>query len=194
MPRIVGRQLNRSNIPASDISTYYKINLFIPFLDHTIQQLIERFTKHRKVVSALSGLLPSNFANGCEIEEAFCMVSEVLPEKSTSVVKAELEVWKAAMTLTSPTRKSALECLDKCDQKLYPNIYTLLQILATLPVSTATPERSFSSLRRLKNYLRNTTGENRLNGLALMNIHYGIEIDANEVVHIFKKKNRRLIL
>lgn len=194
MPRIVGRQLNRSNIPASDISTYYKINLFIPFLDHTIQQLIERFTKHRKVVSALSGVLPSNFAKGCEIKEAFCMYSEVLPEKSTSVVKAELEVWKAAMTLTSPTPKSALECLDKCDQKLYPNIYTLLQILATLPVSTATPERSFSSLRRLKNYLRNTTGENRLNGLALMNIHYGIEIDANEVVDIFKKKNRRLIL
>ncbi|XP_013192236.2 52 kDa repressor of the inhibitor of the protein kinase-like [Amyelois transitella] len=194
MPRIVGRQLNRSYIPASDISTYYKLNLFIPFLDHTIQQLIERFIKHRKVVSALSCVLPSNFATSCEIEEAFCMYSTVLPEKCSSVVKAELEVWKAAMTLTSPIPKSALECLDNCDQKLYPNIYTLLQILATIPVSTATPERTFSSLRRLKNYLRNTTSENRLNGLALMNIHYMIEIDANEVVDIFKKKNRRLIL
>ena len=110
------------------------------------------------------------------------------------MVKAELEVWKAAMTLTSPIPKSALECLDNCDQKLYPNIYTLLQILATIPVSTATPERTFSSLRRLKNYLRNTTSENRLNGLALMNIHYMIKIDVNEVVDVFKKKNRRLIL
>lgn len=50
MPRIVGRQINRSNIPASDTCTYYKINLFIPFFEHTIQQLIERLTKHRKVV------------------------------------------------------------------------------------------------------------------------------------------------
>ncbi|CAH2083533.1 unnamed protein product [Euphydryas editha] len=118
MPRIVGRQLNRSNIPVSDIFTYYKINLFIPFLDHTIQQLIERFTKHRKVISALSGVLPSNFAAGCEIEEAFRMYSAVLPEKSISVIKAELEVWKAAMIFTSPIPKSALECLDNCDQKL----------------------------------------------------------------------------
>ncbi|CAH2088787.1 unnamed protein product [Euphydryas editha] len=159
-----------------------------------IHQLIERFTKHRKVISALSGVLPSNFAAGCDIEEAFRMYSAVLPEKSISVVKAELEVWKAALILISPILKSALECLDNCDQKLYPNIYTLLEILATLPVSTATSERTFSSLRRLKNYSRNTTSKNRLNSLALMNIHYGIEIDANEVVDIFKKKNRRLIL
>ncbi|CAG9825753.1 unnamed protein product [Phaedon cochleariae] len=116
------------------------------------------------------------------IEEAICMYSSVLPERSTSVVKAELDVWKAVMTSTFPTPKSALECLDKCDRKLYLNINTLLQILATIPVSTATPERTFSSLRRLKNYLRNTTSENRLNGLALMNIHYGTEIDADEVL------------
>lgn len=194
MPRIVRRQLNRSNIPALDICMYYKLNLFIPFLEHTIKQLIERFTKHRKVVSALYGVLPSNFAASSEIEDAIYMNSAVLPQKSTYIVKTELEVWKAAMTITSPIPISALECLDQCDQKLYPNIYTLLQILATIPVSTATPKRTFSSPRRLKNYLRNTTSENRLNGLALMNIHYGIEIDANEVVDIFKKKNRRLVL
>jgi len=32
----------------------------------------------------------------------------------------------------------------------------LLQMLATLPVSTATAERSFSTLKRLKTYLRTT--------------------------------------
>ncbi|CAH2098655.1 unnamed protein product [Euphydryas editha] len=106
------------------ISTYYKINLFIPFLDHAIQQLIERFTKHRKVISTISGVLPSNFAAGCEIQETFRMYSAVLPEeKSISVVKAELEVWKAAMTLTSPIPKSAPECIDNCDQKLHISKY-----------------------------------------------------------------------
>lgn len=194
MPRVVGRQSNRPNIPALDVCTYYKINLFIPFLDHTIQQLVERFTKHRTVVSALSGVLPSNFTTSSDIEEATSMYSSLLPESNISVVKAELEVWKTVMTSISPTPKSSLECLDMCDKNLYPNIYTLLQILATIPVSTATPERSFSSLRRLKNYLRNTTSENRLNGLALMNIHYGTEIHADEVVDIFKRKSRRFLL
>jgi len=43
-------------------------------------------------------------------------------------------------------------------------------------MSTTTPERTFSSLKRLKTYLRNSTTENRLNGLALMsklNARYG---------------------
>jgi len=37
--------------------------------------------------------------------------------------------------------------------------------------TTETSEKSFSTLKRLKTYLRNTTGENRLNSLALLNIH-----------------------
>ena len=40
------------------------------------------------------------------------------------------------------------------------------QILATLPVTTATNERRFSNLRYLKNYLRSTMEETRLTGLA----------------------------
>ena len=40
-----------------------------------------------------------------------------------------------------------------------------------LPITTATTERSFSALRRLKTYLRSTMKEDRLSGLALMDIH-----------------------
>ncbi|CAG9838980.1 unnamed protein product [Diabrotica balteata] len=58
------------------------------------------------------GGLPSNFAAGCEIEEALCMYLVVLSEKSTAVIKAKLKVWKAAMTLTSLILKPALEWLD----------------------------------------------------------------------------------
>ena len=41
----------------------------------------------------------------------------------------------------------------------------------TLPVTTATGERSFSALNYLKNYLRSKMGEERLNGLAHMCIN-----------------------
>lgn len=50
---------------------------------------------------------------------------------------------------------------------MYPNIFELLKILAIIPVSTATAERNFSTLINLKTYLRNTTSESRLVGLAL---------------------------
>jgi len=50
-------------------------------------------------------------------------------------------------------------------------------MLASLPVTTVTAERSFSILRRLKTYLRNNIGQDRLTGLALMNIYRNDDID-----------------
>ena len=54
-------------------------------------------------------------------------------------------------------------------------------------------ERSFSTRRRIKTWLRTNMDEDRLVGLALMNIHKEEEIDVNEVIDIFaKSKTRRL--
>ena len=46
-----------------------------------------------------------------------------------------------------------------------------MTILLTLPVITCTSEQLFSTLRRLKTCLRNTTSTTRMNGLALLNIY-----------------------
>ena len=54
-------------------------------------------------------------------------------------------------------------------------------ILAVHPVTATTNERSFSTVRRLKKFLRSTMSENRLNGLASLNIHRDIEVDGNLV-------------
>ncbi|KAF0762059.1 52 kDa repressor of the inhibitor of the protein kinase-like, partial [Aphis craccivora] len=62
----------------------------------------------------------------------------------------------------------------------------------TLPISTASSERSFSTLKRLKSYLRNSTSENRLTGLALMSIHRSILIDTQEVINKFANLPRKL--
>ncbi|KAE9532381.1 hypothetical protein AGLY_010004 [Aphis glycines] len=43
---------------------------------------------------------------------------------------------------------------DICKKATFPNIFQLLQVALTMPVSSATRERSFSSMRRLKNWLR----------------------------------------
>jgi len=70
-------------------------------------------------------------------------------------------------------------------------------------VTTASAERFFSSLRRLKNYLRNTIGDERVSNIAL----YLMAIEKENVVEIMTKnglsklinifihgKSRRLML
>lgn len=67
-----------------------------------------------------------------------------------------------------------------------------MSILLTLPVLTASSERSFSTLKRLKSYLRNSTSENRITGLALVSIHQSISIDTEEVDNNFADLPRKL--
>lgn len=72
-----------------------------------------------------------------------------------------------------------------------PSVNKLLQILATLPVTLCTAKRSFSTLKYLKSYLRNTTSETRLNGLALLYVHKDILVNSEEVLNELAKKPRR---
>ena len=66
--------------------------------------------------------------------------------------------------------------------------------MATLPVLTATPERTFSTLKRVKTFLRNATGENRLTGLTLLRVHIDIKVDPEEVLNRFAlQKDSHLI-
>ncbi len=47
----------------------------------------------------------------------------------------------------------------------------LLQLLIIMPATNATSERSFSALRRVKNYLRTTMLQQRLNNLLVLHVH-----------------------
>ena len=43
-------------------------------------------------------------------------------------------------------------------------------------------ERSASALRRLHNYMRASMGNSRLSSIALLHIHYDMDVDLDEVV------------
>ena len=74
----------------------------------------------------------------------------------------------------------------------YPQFYKLLVLILTLPVTTATVERAFSSLKFIKNYLRTTIADEWLDDLMLMYINNAYVIDHNNVLDNFiKMKHRR---
>ncbi|KAL4112101.1 hypothetical protein QTP88_015949 [Uroleucon formosanum] len=57
---------------------------------------------------------------------------------------------------------NAIEAFFSCNAEVFPNIKFFLQILSTMPVGVASAERSFSTLRRMKTWLRSRMGETRL--------------------------------
>lgn len=82
------------------------------------------------------------------------------------------------------------------DEKTYPNLYALLSVAYTLPISSATCERSFSAMRRIKNWLRTSMSQSRFSNLAVLNIENDITntIDTDAIIDQFALINRKISL
>ncbi len=77
---------------------------------------------------------------------------------------------------------------------MFTNIHILLPLICTLPVTSSECERSISVLRRLKTYLRSTMGQERMTGLALTHIKYGMELNLDDIINIFAGQHQRRML
>ena len=188
-------------MPSNSPEEYYRRAVFLPFLDSLIGQLNDRFRSHSDAVYRLSCIIPQ-FVHKYDYDHLKPVVDlyDVFLDDG-DLVKSEYEIWKqkwvrdrAGCELQTVDQRppNALEALAVCNREIFPNIYCLLQIAATLPVTTATAERTFSTMKRIKTYLRSTMTTDRLTGLALLNVHRDIELTPDEVINHFGRKNRRL--
>lgn len=209
MPRVTKRQTHRANVEATNEEEYYRRIIFIPMLDSVLSDMTARFGKYQKIASGLSLLVPK-IAIKCTdftpVEAAVVFYSSILglgaykSDITVKLLKAEIFQWRSFWEKREiqtqpvhPVPTTAVESFVACDAMFYPIISKLLQILCTLPVSVATAERSFSTLRRLKTWTRATMGEDRLSALALMHVHRDIEICAERVIDSFaKSRNTRI--
>lgn len=193
-PRTVGRQTHRENMPADSPEEYYRRTIFIPFLDETIESLKSKFISQKETLRPFQYLLSSEKFMDQAVEELRNLLKFYDLEDADSSIKGELLIWKKTLEQLKEKPKSAIQALPICNKDIFPLIQVLLTIMATLPVTSCTCERSFSTIKILKDYLRNSTGEERLNGLALMYMHTEISVSVDEVLDKLAEKCRRIVL
>ena len=61
-----------------------------------------------------------------------------------------------------------------------------------MPVSSASSERSFSVMRRVKNCLRATMGDERLSNLSLLHIHRTRNLSIEDVINKFAARKKQM--
>ncbi|KAL1265571.1 hypothetical protein QQF64_003598 [Cirrhinus molitorella] len=78
----------------------------------------------------------------------------------------------------------------------YPNFEKLFKLALTLPVGTATCERSFLAMRRVRNWMRSTMGQERLSSLSLLHIECDIttELNNEDIINAYDARSKRRIL
>ncbi|GFR13962.1 hypothetical protein TNCT_734861 [Trichonephila clavata] len=90
-----------------------------------------------------------------------------------SAVQAEYKLWCAKISSIDPST----EILKLLEYIVTEHFFSramnlLLKVMATLPVTTASVERSFSTMKRIKTLPRSVMGHDRLSALAMMSIHW----------------------
>lgn len=103
------------------------------------------------------------------------------------MVLTEFQLWvtkrKREVECGNKLSESLPQIIEQSDSDLFPNIYTSSQILTILPVNVVTVERSFSTLERLKTWLRDNSKEERLvSGLVLLNVYRDTTINVNDTI------------
>ena len=84
--------------------------------------------------------------------------------------RLKMESVLAKHTLAKKTMESIADVFKELSplMEAFPTLLKLLQIALTICVSSASFERSFSALKRIKTYLRSTMHEERLVNLAVL--------------------------
>ena len=203
IPRLAKHQRNRANPPASSPNEYYWRAIYIPLLEYIMTDLQNRFSGDTiNILQELSNIVPAKVvtaaANNSQILakqllQKYGNLLSLPPSHAGELqLAAELDLWRSKWIRESGSLPlTASDALNECDKELYPATNNLLQLLLTLPVSVATAERSFSTLRRLKTWLRSRMTEQRLTGLALMNIHREQTISVDAVIDRFANGKAR---
>jgi len=162
IPRITKRQTHRSN-PDLNLNTpeeYYRITVFNSFVDSFLLQLKERFINHKNLLNGFNSLFATSVNS--EDQANFKNLMTIYEEDLTTCkddALSEYNLWCRKIVSLEEKPLNAMDALRICNSEIYPNIFRLLQVLATLPVTNATSERSFSTLKRIKSYLRNSMTE-----------------------------------
>uniref|UniRef100_A0A8C5QST3 Repressor of the inhibitor of the protein kinase n=1 Tax=Leptobrachium leishanense TaxID=445787 RepID=A0A8C5QST3_9ANUR len=195
LPRVVDRQSGGTETQYHLISRTTK-SLYILLLDNIINDLKSRFPENSMQCLQIQILMPAVFF-GKKMENMVPVAVQALSNRFHPLLADELSLWltkwKRELSNQKDIPQTVLEVLDLCDQGLFPTIRSLLLILATLPVSVASAERSFSTLRHVKTWVRSRMVEDRLNGLCLLYIHRDIPVNTDPVLELFAKQGKRRI-
>ena len=177
----------------------YRSQLYYVTIDRILQEFSSRFSNpNKELMKAVQACSPKA-ANFLELE-ALKPLLELYSTKISPTSNTELELMhaKGVVSQAKPNAETLNDVIDALSplRAAFAGLTQLLQIVLTLAVTTASCERSFSSLKRIKTYLRSSMGEQRLTSLSILAVERDLssKIDMDIVVNKFAASNRRILL
>ena len=131
--------------------------VYLPLIDYLIQDMNDRLLSQedRLLGQYLLPIKLQGLSNDIQ-DKMYAGYKNDLTDKRE--YDNEVLRWKTKWLYSTGERPATLaDTLDSINPTLYRDVNTILTILLTMPVSTATPGCSTSTMHRVKTYLRATT-------------------------------------
>ena len=119
--------------------------------------------------------VPKKFNDGAPDHHHSSVQLSMLPDVRMANEEHHLGICK----VTSVNTVCEIFNICKFPKTMLCEVHRLLRIYLTIPLTSATAERTFSTLQRLKSYLRSTMTQKRLNHLVLRHTHHQRTDDFN---------------
>ena len=166
-----------------DSKTSYRVNLFNTFIDALSTQIQLRFDESNvQFFKCFDFCNPQSadflkYEVGKPLEEKYKLHFTGTLEADSKFAKAWLKD-KVKIDEETNTKQVFKELYEL--KSLIPDVVKFFEIFLSLPVSTASCERCFSAMARVKNFLRNRMTDERLSNLCVL------AIEKNETKNIDK--------
>ena len=162
----------------SDPVSYFRVHVFYGCLDVLISQTKKRFDSFCDLNNIFQILQPEKLLSSSneEIKKGVTKLVSKYHNDLTMDLYNQLIALKSCLKSEIRniiTIKELAELLLINFNSLtssFPEVITASLLFLTLPVTTATAERSFSKLKLIKNYLRSSMGQQRLSDLSILSI------------------------
>lgn len=185
----------------SDAEQLFKVEIFFCTLDILANQLKIRFESINAIQNNFIFLYPEKLTSLSE-EELYVKARnlQTIYHKDLSIdFPNQILSLRKGLGDSISKLKTVYELADhlliknQCVSSNFPDVSSAVMLFLTLPVSVASAERSFSKLKIVKTYLRNTMGQQRLSDLSLISIEHEFlkTLNIDEIINDFAKKNSR---
>lgn len=194
--RYVDLTKSRKKHDNTTVEHHYRVDMFAVAIDQQLQELNARFSEQSTELLTLSASLDPrydsfNISNICILAEKF------YPADFSDQERAQLECQLPHFQLdicSDPDLKGLPSLADLTSglvktgkASIYPMVDRIMRLVITLPVSTATTERSFSAMKLIKTGPRNRMGDGFLRDYMVVYIEKEIaaKFTSNEIIDMY---------
>ncbi|XP_028670787.1 uncharacterized protein LOC114661764 [Erpetoichthys calabaricus] len=144
--------------------------------DAVLSQVDERFSESDHLIAArlVDGTLFPKFASSFPVVELE-FAARLWPVANKEKLKTELtSLYQHVELIRGTTMLSLLNSVHEYNlQDVMSETVTLLKVIITTPMTNSESDRNLSTLKKVKTFAQNATGQHRLNALAMLTIENG---------------------